>query len=92
MLDPTGKGERPREIGDDWNDLDLREALLKLLGALLEIVAGNVDGDVGGIASRRIGVLVCDPAPNSTTTAPFGTRAATSGMMVWKIPTSVRVG
>ena len=44
------------------------------------------------MASSRSGVLVADPAPNSTTAAPFGTRAAISGMMSWKIAVSVRVG
>jgi hypothetical protein len=46
----------------------------------------------GAIASSRIGVLVAEPAPNSTTTLPAGIRAATSGMMPVSSAVSVRVG
>ena len=44
------------------------------------------------MASSRIGVLVAEPAPNSTTAAPFGMRAATSGMIDVSSAVSVRVG
>src|SRR5690242_18280283 len=47
MLDPAGEAEPPREIGDDGNDVEAGKTLLEVRGALLEIVAGDVDGDVG---------------------------------------------
>ena len=43
LLDPAGKRERPREVGDDRDDFERRELLLQIGRALLEIFAGDVD-------------------------------------------------
>ena len=49
---PAGKRERPREVGDDRDDFERREALLQFGGAVLEIVAGNIDRNIGGGRDR----------------------------------------
>src|SRR3954451_22533840 len=64
MLDSTRQAERFGEVGDDRNDLDLRETSLQLGGALLQIIAGNVDRHVSRGTDRfeeyrRLGLRAC---------------------------------
>ena len=52
LLDSTGQRKWPREVGDDRDHFQSGEALLQLGRALLQIIAADVDRDIGGGRDR----------------------------------------
>ena len=84
---PPGKRERPREIGDDRDDLDRREALLQVgRRSARDSRRRCRPGHRRRARSPRAGSASWSPSRRRTRRLPrpSATRAATSGMMSWK--------